>query len=330
VTPALTRRGLLHSGVGGFLAGAVSVSADAAEPITVVAEALPFDERDAMNTRAGALSYRGGGALKSPDGRFGGWSDLALLPDDRIVLIGDRGFWLDARFERDANAAPRALVEARIGSFRGPDGRVLRGLQDSDAEGLARLSDGSLVVSFERHHRLLRYAAGTTPFETVPRALLRPPGIENAPRNGGMEAIAALTDDRLVVFAEELHDERGDLAAWIETPHGWERFAWPFEGFRPTGATLAPDGALLVLERRFATLALTARIVRVDPTTLRAGIRAAPVELARWGAPLLVDNFEGIAATRGERGETLVYLIADDNYRPLFQRTLLLCFAIEG
>ena len=43
-----------------------------------------------------------------------------------------------------------------------------------------------------------------------------------------------------------------------------------------------------------------------------------------------VDNLEGMAALRARDGTTLVYLLSDDNYRWLLQRTLLLCFALPG
>jgi hypothetical protein len=40
-----------------------------------------------------------------------------------------------------------------------------------------------------------------------------------------------------------------------------------------------------------------------------------------------VDNYEGVAAGRGPGGETVVYLISDDNTNPL-QRTLLMQFRL--
>ncbi len=40
-----------------------------------------------------------------------------------------------------------------------------------------------------------------------------------------------------------------------------------------------------------------------------------------------VDNLEGVAARRAKTGETLLYLVSDDNFRAT-QRTLLLVFAL--
>jgi len=68
--------------------------------------------------------------------------------------------------------------------------------------------------------------------------------------------------------------------------------------------------------------------VRLDAAQIEAGTTVRAVELARLASPYAVDNLEGIAATRGARGETLLWLISDDNFNPL-QRTLLMMFAVE-
>ena len=51
-------------------------------------------------------------------------------------------------------------------------------------------------------------------------------------------------------------------------------------------------------------------------------------EIARLGPTLTIDNMEGIAARRGARGETLLYLVSDDNFTVL-QRTLLHMFELQ-
>jgi len=52
-----------------------------------------------------------------------------------------------------------------------------------------------------------------------------------------------------------------------------------------------------------------------------------PVELARLVFPYRVDNFEGIAVSRGRQGESLLWLISDDNFLPI-QDTLLFAFEL--
>ena len=50
--------------------------------------------------------------------------------------------------------------------------------------------------------------------------------------------------------------------------------------------------------------------------------------IATLAPPLSVDNFEGIEARKGEQGETIVYLISDDNFSDR-QRTYLLMFELR-
>ena len=67
--------------------------------------------------------------------------------------------------------------------------------------------------------------------------------------------------------------------------------------------------------------------MRFDASQLVAGGTVKAEELARLASPYAVDNLEGIASTRGPRGETLVWLISDDNFNPL-QRNILLLFEL--
>ncbi len=50
--------------------------------------------------------------------------------------------------------------------------------------------------------------------------------------------------------------------------------------------------------------------------------------MARLAPPLIGENFEGIAARRSEAGETLIYIVSDDNFLP-FLRTVLMLFALS-
>jgi hypothetical protein len=49
--------------------------------------------------------------------------------------------------------------------------------------------------------------------------------------------------------------------------------------------------------------------------------------IARLEGSLTVDNMEGIDSRQGPGGETLVYVLSDDNANPL-QRTYLLMFQL--
>lgn len=268
--------------------------------------------------------------LSCTDRRFGGWSDLAIAPGGgRVAMISDNGWTLDAGLALDADGVPRALPGARLGRLRGEDGQALSGA-DADAEGLAALPDGGFLVSFERNHRILRYPAGGAPLSGIPRRLDEPSGLASAPRNGGIEALAAWPDGIAIALAEALRDEHGDHRGWISAGRGWRDLALADHGFDPTGACIAPDGRLLVLQRRLSMLSFSARVVALERGACEGGGRLEGQELCRWDEPGHVDNLEGIAAMRAPDGTTLVYLLSDDNYRWLLQRTLLLCFALQG
>jgi hypothetical protein len=268
--------------------------------------------------------------LSCTDRRFGGWSDLAIAPDGgRVAMISDNGWTLDAGLALDADGVPRAMPGARLGRLRGEDGQALSGA-GADAEGLAAMPDGGFLVSFERDHRILRYPAGGAPLSGIPRNLDELPGLAGAPRNGGIEALAAWPDGTAIAFAEELRDPRGDHRGWISAGQGWRGITLADHGFDPTGACIAPDGRLLVLQGRLSMLSFAARVVSLERHACEAGGRLEGRELGRWDEPAHVDNLEGISALRAPDGTTLVYLLADDNYRWLLQRTLLLCFALGG
>ena len=284
--------------------------------------------------RAGRLSWRGGVALACADRRFGGWSDLAVAPWGasgacRVAMISDNGWTLDAGLSLRADGVPAALSGGRLGRLRGEAGEDLSGA-DADAEGLASMPDGSFLVAFERNHRILRYPPGEELLSGIPHRLDEPPGLGGAPRNAGIEALAAWPDGTAIAFAEGLRDARGDHRGWIRAGGGWRSLSLADAGFDPTGACVAPDGRLLVLQRRLSLLSFSARVVALERAACEAGGRLEGQELGRWDEPGLVDNMEGIAALRGPDGTMLVYLLSDDNYRRILQRTLLLCFALEG
>ena len=63
-----------------------------------------------------------------------------------------------------------------------------------------------------------------------------------------------------------------------------------------------------------------------DARNLHAGAVIESREIARLQPPLTIDNMEGVSVTV-ENGQTIVWLVSDDNFSPL-QQTLLLKFAL--
>ncbi len=294
---------------------------------------VPLDPDRPGRTRLGALDYLGGLELRGPRPSFGGLSGLLVDADGRhMVAVADTGDWFDADLDYDGGGRLRGLRNLRRGRLTGIDGRPLRhGKSLSDSESLARLADGSIVVAFERRHRLWRYPPTDPPFAARPVRLVDPPGLSRAPKNGGIEALTALGDGTLLALSEKFMRGRDTVRGWLGGPSGWRPVLYPVaESFRPTGATTLPSGEIIVLERRYNPIeGPAARLVRVPPPRVgKDAIRLTGREIARIALPLTVDNFEGIAAWTTGNGERRVLILSDDNLSG-FQRTLLMLFALD-
>jgi len=298
--------------------------------ITVEAIEVPFEARDRPRNEIGKLVYLSGFILKSTDPRFGGLSGLSVSEDGvRLTAVSDRGYWISAQMRHESDGRLTGFEGWDIEPLLAPDGTRVNGAL-ADAEGLARDRDGSMIVSFEQVHRLWRYAPAPTTFYSVPAPVAVPAGLARAPANGGVEAIAALPDGRLIILTEELRRSDGTLAGWILKGDRSEAVSYvPSEGFVPADGAALKNGDLLVLERRLSALATwEARIKHVAGDSLREGARIQGVKIARIQPPFAVDNFEGIAIYEHPQAGTFLYLVSDDNYIP-FQHTLLLQFKLR-
>ena len=297
-----------------------------AEPIEVDARTVPLNEEVPEQTTVGALRYRGGLSLTSPDPRFGGLSALAVAVDgQQFLALSDRGFRFTARLVYDEKGDLAGVRGAELATISGLDGRPLSGVREADAESLAPGAEGEIIVAFERWHRLWRYFPGVA----VPEPLPPPIELEKAPRNGGIEALTMLDDASLLALTEKYG--AGDaVVGWISDEEGWSVLTYATrDGFSPTGAATLPGGDVVVVERRFTLRGgVAVRLVRIDSATIRPGARLEGRVLAEIRPPLTVDNFEGVDARRGPDGETLIYVVSDDNYNPA-QRTLLLMFELR-
>lgn len=309
-----------------LVATAAAGAARADEAVVVAATPLAFAVETNAPQTVGRLTWRGTLHLTSPDRRFGGYSGLLVQEDGgRATLVSDAGTWLTLDLRHDAAGRLASVGNARIGALRGRDGAALAGKTLTDAEALARDPAGGLLVAFEHAHRVWRYAAP----DAVPVTLRRPPGIESAAANKGIEALTTLADGRLLALTEGAGDG-AEIAGWLWADGAWAPVALARTGsFLPTGAATLPGGDVLLLERHFSRLTgLAARLSRIAATDIRAGARLTTTEIARLSPPLEIDNLEGVDARRAATGETLIYLVADDNFSAL-QRTLLMLFALE-
>ncbi len=308
-------------GLGAWLAPGFA----AAEPISIDAAPVPLSAEEPDRDTVGRLRFRGGLHLRANDSRFGGLSALGISADGRrLVALSDGGHRFSARLVYDRAGNLAGLRDTDLGSIAGLDGRPLSSKADGDAESMAPGVEGEIIVAFERRHRLWRYRPGVT----VPEPLPEPTEMSDLPFNHGVEALTLLADGRLLALSEGKRG-RDAVVGWISDRKGWSVLTYrAADGFRVTGAATHPGGDVLVLERLFTLRGQNAiRLKRIAAAAIKAGARLDGKTIAELRPPLTIDNFEGIEARRGPRGEVLVYLVSDDNFSAE-QRTLLMMFEL--
>jgi hypothetical protein len=298
-----------------------------AEPLALHFEPIALHPGNATVQSVGKLTWLGGVHITSPARRFGGYSGLEVIPGGRLAAVSDVGHWLV--FQPVLNAEGR-LVGVRGGEIeplKDERAHAFSGKSRSDAEALRRdPAQGGFLVAFEREHRVLRYRTIGGP--GIPVAA--PEGFAAQTHNGGVEAMAVWPDGRVLLLSEQATNGDGDYKAWLLVANQWHALGYAAGGeYLPTDAAALPDGDLLVLERRYGLLTpLGVRLVRVPEARVRPGGRLYGEAVAEWGAPLSIDNMEGLAIARRPDGAILLWLISDDN-RSHVQRTLLMLFRLE-
>jgi hypothetical protein len=293
---------------------------------TFEAHEVVLDEADPTRRRVGQLTWLGGVQLSSIDPAFGGFSSLHVA-GDHFTLLSDGGDIVRFRMDSQWRLRNRSFAELPAGPGTGWF------KQDRDSESMTvDPVSGRIWVGFERANAIWRYAPDFIRGETH----AAPPAMADWPENEGPEAIVRLAKGGFVVIAETRPWRHGKGRAAIrfagdptEKPKSGFAFSYvPPKGYNPSDVTELPDGRLLVLNRGYKPpLTFSAKLTIVDSAAIRPGAVVQGREIATLAAPLIHDNFEGVAATR-EGAATIVWIVSDDNQLWL-QRSLLLKFRLE-
>ena len=313
-----------------LLLAAAPASEPWAKVLELTARAVPLNANAPEQTRIGRLVWRGGLAITSPNDRFGGLSGLLISSDGtKLTAVSDEGFWITATVTYGNDGSLAGLTNGQIKRLRGTNGKILSGKTLQDAESLTGWADGSFLVGYERDHRIWIYSTGKDPLASKATALPAPPGLADLPGNSGLESLATLADGRILAIAEG-NENDNESPAFLWRDGAWSRLRYArVENYRPSDAARLPSGDLLIVERRYTVLeGVGIRLVTLPAAAVVPGAVLQPVEIARLLPPLTIDNMEGVSVRRNERGETLIYLVSDDNFS-IVQRTLLLMFALE-
>lgn len=292
--------------------------------IRLVTTPAPLNASNPGQTAVGRFVYAGGIAITSPDTtRLHGLSDLILTDGGGVEAVTDDGDRFLARLQLDEAGRLVGLTEGKLTPLLGPDGAALQGKAMGDAEGLTRMPNGERLVSFERDHRIWRYAVGPTGLWSRPAVAPKPSTI--FPDNEGMEALTAYPvagPDAYLVGAEEGEVWLCRLSSNCQSvsPQSPIDFTWGLSAF-----TAFQGKALATLHRSYDPVRGWRAQVKFLSDPLLPANKQYPFATLMLDGALVRDNFEGIALAAGPNGATRVYLLSDDNGSDR-QRTLLVAF----
>ncbi|GAA4221566.1 hypothetical protein GGQ68_000128 [Sagittula marina] len=239
----------------------------------------------------------------------GGFSGLELSDDGRtFIAISDRTRITEGSITRDTTRIT-AVSAAPTMPLLDRDGTAIP-QQLGDSEGLARLPDGRLCISFEGDHRIQCYAATSGPAIEV----LDLPFADALGHNAGIEALAADAKGRLYAIPEQSGGLTKPFPVW-RLDQTWETpFSIPRRGgFVPVGADFDPDGRLYVLERAFSGFSFRSRVRRFDVSETALSNETTLIETTGFQH----DNLEGLSVWRDATGAIRLTMISDDNFNAL-------------
>ena len=309
--------------------------------IDLKSTSIPLNHKNISEIKAGALTYLGGIQLVSKDTTFGGISGFVISPEGgKILGVSDRGFWFLAEVVYDKENLV-GLKNGKMSPISNEQGQRYHG-RESDAEAVTLVDSAGLVVSFENDHRFRYYqAASSLDFDSVLKSNAQvitfapdlSPVLKDLPRNLGIEALTTLTDGRMLAISEAAVESRnnGKARAWIIGRGAAQPLSYELTDlYRPTDMATLPGGDILVLERHFSLArGMASRLRRLRADDIREGAELKGEVIACMEFPYNIDNMEALAVRQNEAGETIIYMMSDNNYNPL-QRNLLMMFRLEG
>ncbi|TNE35719.1 MAG: hypothetical protein EP347_12790 [Alphaproteobacteria bacterium] len=300
---------------------------------------IPLSSEDPDEIRVGALTYRGGVEIQSPDENFGGLSGLLVSPDlDRFLAVTDKGAWVRGRLVIEQGKL-KAVRDLELASIQDTDGDLLLGKKKKgDAESLTGIwSEGAdnpsrVFVSFEQKHRIEEYDFGAQGFNARPKPRLLPKKVDKASHNSGLESVEwdGTEADNLLAFVEEPFKGKDTIAGWfIGKDDAFSLKLVPHGSYKMTDLGRLPNGDYLTLERRFSPIGgVGAEIRHLPAASITPGAHLDGEVLAQLAPPHSVDNMEGMSVRQDKEGRVLIFIVSDDNFNPL-QRTILLMFELK-
>ena len=296
------------------------------EPLPIDLSATPVSLGDAAQIARRipeTVTVSGAWELASSNSNVGGLSGLALLPASEgggLLSVTDAGAFVWIGLEKGAPSG------AKISYMQGTDGAMLTGKTEGDAEGLV-WSEGLALVSFERSFRIEAFALNACGSAARAARVANLPGQHNGrniDENQGPEAIFLEADGALGFGYEGMLGTSPLGRVLADGTAEWTGNTAPapnLHGLVGREIVPLPDGTARTVEMFRAWDPLQGNRIRLTWGTGEA-------ETLTLSRPLLVDNFEGIAAEALSDQLIRVWIVSDNNFSAS-QKTLLYAFDIR-
>ena len=294
-----------------------------------------FEAREPARKRFGALEFRGGLELSSPNREFGGLSAIRMAADGaNFVAVTDKAHWVRGRIAYRGNA-PAGIANAEIAPMLGPDGRVLTARGWYDTESLAD-DGGTLYVGIERVHQIVKFDYARSGLLARAQIVPRPAAFAKLPANRGIECLAvgprqSPLAGALIAISERAFDDDKNIKGFLVGGKTPGEFSVKRIGeFDIVDCAPLPDGGFLILERFFSwRQGVAIRLRRLSLAAIVPGAVLDGPVLMEADLGYEIDNMEGLAVHRAANGDIVLTLVSDDNFS-VIQRTLLLQFTLLG
>lgn len=315
----------------------VSIAPAQAVDATVTATQIARFQGADVGGRVGGLIWRGGIVLESTTDSFGGLSGITFTgPDNRLVMVSDKGNFVSGQLLYDEALRPFGLVGVQITPIQNSKGVELPRAFARDAEAVETIIRDGVPAAVRVGFENLTRVADFTLVDAVPQGAAREVAIPNwlseKRTNESLEAVciappASPIAGSTLLLTEDIDAQDGVHSAWLLGHNDRGPLSLAVSpGVNPTDCAFLPNGDLLVLERGVGFLSFTMSLKRVRAADVHPGaIMEGEVLLTASGGD--IDNMEGLAVHTAPDGEVRITLVSDNNFND-WERTLLLEFAL--
>lgn len=309
-------------------------------------EAVNVETRERNFARFGSVSmpssltFLGGLEIDSENEDFGGFSGLDVSQDGKsFISVSDRGNWLTGDFVYK-NGRLAGVKNLQMAPIRNTAGKVDERKSRSDAEAVAAWSDkgirAKVIVGFERRERVEQFNLGKHGLASPAERVRLPKAAGEGKSNGEIEALGRFAEGPLqgwlIAISERNQTGSGDLRGWLWRKGQTHEFhLTQHEDYLVTGLAILPGGnEIITVERSFTPPIRVGMAMRIFKVTDLQNQRPGAGELVFEGKipAWKIDNMEGIAAHRDDRG-TIITLISDDNFNRSIQDTVMFQFRLN-